>query len=245
MIYDRYAQVYDDSGQVHFSLRMIAYLSTLLPRLGFIGESALDLACGTGTLALSFAQRGWRTLGIDASPAMLAEARRKAAELGLVVEFSQQDMRSFALPAPVDLVTCCYDSINYLLSRDDLAATMARVAAALRPGGLCLFDVNTLWFYEQLHPGVYFTEGEGLSVAVRGTYDAERREAEGKLVGFVRRGELWERFEETHLQRAHTEDELAAALAASGLAEIARYRCFGFEPPDAETPRLLWAARKG
>ncbi|MHB1134580.1 MAG: class I SAM-dependent DNA methyltransferase [Chloroflexota bacterium] len=244
MIYDRYAEIYDESGQVHFSLRMIAYLSELLPRQGFIGESMLDLACGTGTLALSFAQRGWRAYGIDASQAMLAQARRKATELGLAVESSQQDMRYFSLPAPVDLVTCCYDSVNYLLSVDDLVATFARVAAALRPGGLFLCDANTPWFYEHVHAGTHFTEGEGVSVAVLGTYDRASREAEAELVAFVRRGELWQRFAETHVQRAHTEVEMAAALAAAGLVEVGRYRCFGFDPPDLEAPRLLWAARR-
>jgi len=104
---------------------------------------------------------------VDASPAMLAQARRKAAELGLAVEFSQQDMRYFALPAPVDLVSCCYDSINYLLSVDDLRSTCRRVAAALAPGGLFLCDANSPWFYEHIYPGTYFTEGEGVSVAVR------------------------------------------------------------------------------
>jgi triosephosphate isomerase len=74
VIYDRYAQVYDNSGQVHFSLRMIAYLSDLLPRFGWQGESALDLACGTGTLALAYAQWGLRAYGVDGSAAMLREA---------------------------------------------------------------------------------------------------------------------------------------------------------------------------
>lgn len=244
MIYNRYAEVYDRSGQIHFSLRLIAYLAELLPRLGFDGDSACDLACGTGTLALSFAQRRWRARGVDASAAMLAEARRKAGELGLRVEFSQQDMRSFTLPERVDLVTCCYDSVNYLLSPSDLAATFSRVAGALKPGGLFCCDANTPWFYDNVHVGTHFAEGEGVAVAVRGTYDPETREAVAELIGFVQRGELYERFQETHLQRAHSEKEMRAALAAAGLAEVACYRCFGFDPPDSETTRQMWVARQ-
>jgi SAM-dependent methyltransferase len=244
MIYDRYAEVYDRSGQIHFSLRVIAYLAELLPRLGFAGDSACDLACGTGTLALSFAQRGWRVYGVDASAAMLADARRKAVELGLPVEFSQQDMRYFALPEQVDLVTCCYDSSNYLLSPSDLAATFGRVARALKPGGLFLCDANTPWFYENVHVGTHFAEGEGVAVAVRGTFDPETREAVAELVGFVQRGALFERFQETHIQRAHTELEMQAALRAAGLEEVACYRCFGFDQPDVEATRLMWVARR-
>ena len=245
MIYHRYAEIYDRSGQIHFSLRMIAYLAELLPRLGFKGDSACDLACGTGTLALSFAQRGWRAYGVDASPAMLTEARHKAEELGLNVRFSQQDMRSFALPEQVDLVTCCFDSINYLLSPADLESTFRRVAAALKPGGLFCCDANTPWFYENVHVGTYFTEGDGAAIAVRCTYDQGTREAVAELIGFIRRGELYERFREVHAQRAYLEAEVGEALVAAGLREVARYRCFGFDPPDQETPRLMWVAKLG
>ncbi len=243
LIYDRYAEVYDASGQIHFSLRMIAYLADLLPRLGWQGESALDLACGTGTLALSYAQRGLRAYGIDASPAMLAVARSKAAELGLSVEFSRQDMRCFALPERVDLVTCCYDSINYLLSVADLEAAFGQVAAALSPGGLFVFDVNTPWLYENVHGGTHFAQAEGLAIVVQGTYDAETRLAVAEVIGFVRRDGLYERFDETHEQRAHSDEELAGALAAAGLIEVARYHCFGFDPPRHDTPRTLWVAQ--
>ncbi len=243
MIYDRYAEVYDSSGQIHFSLRMIAYLAELLPCLGFAGTSACDLACGTGTLTLSLAQRGWRAWGVDRSAAMLAKAKLKAVELGLEVDWSQQDMREFSLPERVDLVTCCYDSINYLLALTELEATFRRVAGALKPGGLLLCDANTPWFYENAFAGTFFIEGEGVAMAIRSIYDSQTREAVTDLVGFARRGDLYERFQEVHVQRAHSEEEMAAALAASGLQELARYRCFGFDRPDSETPRIMWVAR--
>lgn len=243
MIYDRYAEVYDRSGQIHFSLRMISYLSDLMPRLGWQGDSALDLACGTGTLALSYAQRGWRTYGVDASAAMLAVARAKAAEMGLTVAFSQQDMRTFALPERVDLVTCCFDSLNYMLSVADLEAVCRRVAAALRPGGLFAFDVNTPWMYENTWSGTFFVQGEGLAVVIQGTYDPDTRLAVADLVGFVQRDDLYERFAETHEQRAHSAEEVTAALAAAGLVEVARYHCFGFDPPRPDTPRVMWVAK--
>lgn len=245
MIYDRYARVYDRSGQVHFSLRMIAYLSDLLPRHGWHGASALDLACGTGTLALAFAQWGLRAYGVDASPAMLAEARAKAAELGLSVEWSRQDMRGFSLPERVELVTCCYDSLNYLLSAADLHAACRRVAAVLLPGGLFAFDVNTPWLYENLGVEASFVDGDDLAVVLQTSYEGATRLATWKITGFVRQQALWERFDETHVQRSHEEGEIAAALAAAGLVAEARYTCFGFDPPRGDSSRVMWVARKG
>ena len=73
-IYEKYAEVYDRSGQIAFTLLMIPYLDRVLERHGFAGQSVLDLACGTGTMALALAEKGWRVLGLDASAAMLAQA---------------------------------------------------------------------------------------------------------------------------------------------------------------------------
>ncbi len=244
-IYERYAEIYDLSGQISFSVRMIPYLQEILEARGFTGQTMLDLACGTGTVAISFAQQGLRAYGVDASAAMLEQARAKAAEAGVAVEWSQQDMRDFTLPEPVDLVTCLYDSLNYMLSVEDLSRAFRRVAAALNPGGLFAFDVNTIWLYENIHAGgTFYSEADGLATIIQGTYDADKRQAVADIVGFVRRDALYERFAETHVQRAHTDDEIAQALAAAGLREEARYRCFDFKPADREAPKVMWVARK-
>jgi len=274
-MYDRYAEVYDRSGQIQFSFRMIPYLAELLARHGWKGQRICDLACGTGTLAIALARPSGsddtsrlRVYGVDASGAMLKQARAKAAEAGVSVSWHQQDMRDFTLPEPVDLVTCCYDSLNYLLSVDDLTKTFRHVALALDTGGLFAFDVNTTWLYENLHAGgTFFSETDGLAIVIQGTYDAEKRLAIADIVGFVRRGSagchsyqdasptgekpsssaqenLYERFKETHPQRAFTDEEIASALAAAGLREEARYHCFDFKPPGPETPKVMWVARK-
>jgi SAM-dependent methyltransferase len=244
MIYNRYAEVYDSSGQVHFSLRMIGYLTDLLPHHGWEGESALDLACGTGTLTLAYAQGGLRAYGVDASAPMLAQARQKAAELGLEARWSQQDMRAFSLPEQADLVTCCYDSLNYLLSEDDLRATFRQVAAVLRPGGLFVFDVNTPWMYENLGADTSFADGEDLGIVLQASYDRGTRLATWKLTGFVKREAMWERFDETHVQRSFATAELAGALSSAGLAEEGRYACFSLDVPQQDTSREMWVARK-
>lgn len=242
-IYDRYAEIYDQSGQIGFSLRMIPYLLEILERRGFEGRAMLDLACGTGTVALAFAQRGWRVYGVDASAAMLAQARRKAAEVGLPLLLSQQDMRSFTLPERVDLVTCLFDSLNYLLTVEDLQQTFSRVAASLQPEGLFICDMNTIWALSQIWDhNSYFSESEGLSVVMQSEYNAEAHIASVKLVAFVKRGELYERLEETHVERAYPERTISAALRRAGLRVQERYECFTLHPPRPQSPRILWIA---
>jgi SAM-dependent methyltransferase len=244
VIYRRYAEAYDASGQLHFSLRMADYLAVLLPRHAWSGKSVLDLACGTGTLALYFARLGLDVHAVDASAEMLARAGAKAEAEGLAVDFCQQDMRELDLAVSFDLVTCVYDSLNYLLDTSDLERTFRRVAAVLQPGGLFLFDVNTVWSYENTHPGTHFSEGEGVAVITQGTYDHRARLATTDIVGFIGRGACYERFHEVHAQRAHLPEEIERGLATAGLRVQARYECFGFDPPTAESPRVMWVAAR-
>ena len=242
-IYDRYADIYDRSGQVSFSLRMIPYLLEVLDRRGFAGASMLDLACGTGTVAVAFAGRGWQVYGVDGSAQMLAHARRQADEAGANVWFSQQDMRSFVLPQRVDLVTCLYDSLNYLLTAEDLQATCVRVAAALKPDGLFVFDMNTIWALAELwDSNTYFHEVAGLSIIMQSEYDKEAHTASVRVIAFAPRDDLFERIEETHIERAYPERTIVAALDRSGLQVLDRYECFTTDPPTSRSPRILWIA---
>ncbi len=216
-------------------------------RHAFIGDSAVDVACGTGTLALGLAHKGWRVFGLDASPAMLAQARQKTAELDkpVAVTWLQADMRDFSLPQAVDLAVSTYDSLNYLLSLDDLHRAFRCVTHALRPGGLFVFDMNAEpAFVRNWDDSVYFVEDQDLAIVVRSTYDAEAHRATAAITGFVRQGELYQRFQETHIEQAYSHAEIAAALESAGLQVTASYACFAFEPADEDSARILWVARR-
>lgn len=124
-----------------FLPRWAGYVRALLRAGDLGGDAALDLACGTGLTAASLARLFRRVHALDASPHMLGEARRRLAELPNV-RLAAADFRSFSLEERVDLVVCSGDSLNYVAHADELAAVFERVAAALRPGGLFLFDLQ-------------------------------------------------------------------------------------------------------
>jgi SAM-dependent methyltransferase len=245
-IYERYAAIYDRSGQIAFSLRMIPYLDEVLQRHPASGRSLLDLACGTGTVALSFARQGWEVYGVDGSASMLAEARRKGEQTALPLAVSQQDMRSFRLPHPVALVTCLYDSLNYMLTLDDLRQVFRHVSEALLPGGLFLGDMNTQKMIEHdWDDNTFFVDGHDLAVVLQSEYDPQTRIGTVHLVGFEQLADgLYSRFDEEHAEIAYLDSATQAALEGAGLRVEAAYQCFGFAPPDAETRRILWVARK-
>jgi len=246
-IYGAYAHVYDRSGQIGFALRMLPYLDQVLERHGFIGDTMLDLCCGTGTLALSFAGRGWKVYGLDRSSAMLEEAQRKEQELDMegAVTWVQADARDFTLPESVDLVTCTYDSLNYLLTPEDLRRAFRCVQQVLRPGGLFVFDMNTPWTFEHnWNNRTYFVEDDDLALIIQSAYDPARKQVTALITGFVRQRELYERFQEVHIERGYEQEEIVAALEESGFTVSACYHCFSFDPPGPECPRILWVARR-
>jgi len=245
-IYDRYAEVYDESGQIGFSLHMIPYLDELLQHYPAPGHSMLDLACGTGTVALSFAQRGWEVYGIDGSATMLDQARRKAQQTGQQVALSQQDMRHFTMPHPVALITCLYDSLNYMLTLADLRQVLTRVAAELLPDGLFVADMNTREALEHAWDNnTFFVEGTHLAIVMDSSHEPETGLSTVHIVGFVQQANgLYDRFEEHHTEAAYENKVIRSALEGADLHVEAVFECFSLDAPDEQTRRVMWVARK-
>lgn len=248
--YGAYAAVYDLQGQSTWSERMVAFTRDLLPRYGVAPRRVLDLACGTGSAALAFAAHGYAVTGVDASETMLAAARRKATDAGASVTWARADMRDFSLPTPVDLVTCFYDSLNYLTDPADLTHAFVQVRAALAPGGLFVCDANTraglaadwndrVWVHEIA--GTYFIQ--------HATWDDATGIATLALTCFLPVGAGYRRFEETHRERGYTPDELTAALAAAGLPVRDCFTCLRgvgptLDPPSEGAHRVVLVAQR-
>jgi len=244
-IYQEYAQVYDQAGQIAFSLKMIPYLGRLLARHPVEGRVMLDLACGTGTVAIAQAEAGWRVYGLDGSAEMLAQARRKAEGSGVGPLWSQQDMRRFVLPERVHLVTCLYDSMNYMLTNDDLLATFGQVWDVLLPGGLFLFDLNTAWALEALWGDeTYFIDSDDLTVVMRSDHDSRRQRTVVTVTCFQRVGDLYHKIIERHTEQAYPPEQIATLLTDVGFGVEGRYDCFSLDPPTSSSYRIMWAARR-
>lgn len=105
------------------------------------GSRCLDLACGTGTISAALARQGFKPVGVDLSEAMLQQARAKVPD-GV---FTLADMRDFSLTgqSPLPFAVCFYDSLNYLLTDDDMRDAFRCVKRHLADGGVFLFDMNT------------------------------------------------------------------------------------------------------
>lgn len=242
-IYADYAPIYDAIGQSAFAEALARRILATMPAPP---EQVLDLACGAGAATLVFAAGGAATVGVDRSEAMLAIARARARDLPvtwLAADIRRLPVGGTLAPASFDLITCLYDSLNYLTGAGDLALVIGDAARLLRPGGRLIFDLNTEHEFatwgEGLDQVVY--DANGLLVYQRLAYDAAARLARGRVVWFVREGERWRRGEEHHVERAWSDVEVLDALAGVGLRLIAR-RAPSWEPAAPDAPRVVYEA---
>ncbi|HWX93001.1 MAG TPA: class I SAM-dependent methyltransferase [Terriglobales bacterium] len=105
------------------------------------GGPVLELACGTGRLAIPIAQSGVEIVGLDISPSMLARARAKGEAAGVKIEFVEGDCRDFGLGSKFALIFMAFNSLQHLHDYAALAALFASVCNHLAEGGRFIFDV--------------------------------------------------------------------------------------------------------
>ena len=244
MQYGKFAATYD--AMMHDVDRdaWAAYLDGLLSEAG--AQTVLDCACGTGAMTIALHQRGYRVIGSDVSPEMLMQARSNAlAARCKDIVFICEDMRKLSIHKPIDAIVCVCDGVNYLLQRKDVAAFFRRAYDCLNPGGLLLFDVSSHHKLSTVLGNHTFTEEtDDYAYIWKNAYDARTKLCEMQLTCFVKNGAQYDRFAETHLQRAYTAQELTALLSEAGFFGIEAFDAFTREPVRTDSERIQFAARK-
>lgn len=211
--YDAYASAYDDFNRGYKYERWTDRLLEKAVECGAAGDRLLDVACGTGLSFLPMIERGWRVTGCDVSPAMLEIA---AGKVDGAVELLLADMRELPDLGEFDLIWSVNDALNYLLSPEEMTATLAGMARNLAPRGLVLFDVNTLVTYRTFFSREIVVEEKGRRLVWEGrTRPEEVVPGSTHEARFVAEGE--EGSEHVHRQRHFPEAEVLAAADAAGL----------------------------
>lgn len=245
-MYQRFAQLYDRlMGDVDYDL-WGNYVTGLLQEQGAMpGSRVLDCACGTGELSCALARSGYNVAASDLSEDMLGIAQQKARKQGLAIHFMQQDLRSLAFHRKLAAINISCDGINYLTAEEDVKACFSSAAALLKEGGLLLFDVSSAYKLQHILGGNIFGEDLGdICYLWRNIYDEKSRLLEMDLTFFVQQGQLYERFCEKHIQRAHFREELCRWLEQSGFEIVGVYEAFGHKPAAENSERLQFVARR-
>ena len=216
-MYETFARVYDTfMDEVPYD----AWADCLIREMrkdGIEDGLVLDLGCGTGQITKRLAQAGYDMIGVDASSDMLEIAQERKG--GSDILYLMQDMREFELYGTVRCVISTCDSLNYITNRDDLLQVFRLVNNYLDPSGLFLFDLNSLRHYEMMCADNTFAESrDECSFIWENSFDAETRINEYDLTLFLQREDgLYERFLETHRERAWSVNEVEEILTDAGL----------------------------
>ena len=206
----------------------------------------LDLGCGTGTITELLYEKGYDMIGVDSSEEMLQIALDKKFETRSDILYLCQDMRELDLYSTVGTVVSVCDSLNYLLMDEDVLQTFHLVNNYLFPGGIFIFDFNTIYKYEEVIGDTTIAENrEDCSFIWENFYSCEDHINEYDVTVFERQeDDLYRRFTETHYQRGYTLEEMKTFLEKAGLIFVTALDEKTHEAPTETSERIYVIARE-
>ena len=243
--YTGFAEVYDVFQDNVPYEEWCSYVTGLLKEYQVMDGQLQELGCGTGSLTGLMARSGYDMIGIDNSGEMLQIAMNKRNASGLDILYLLQDMRGFELYGTVKAVISICDSMNYIMEYQELVEVFRLVNNYLDPKGVFIFDLNTEYKYRELLADNTFAEDrEESSFIWNNFYDEEDKVNEYDLTLFVKEGELYRKFEETHYQRAYGLDQIQQAIRDGGMEFVAAYDACTRNPVQQDSERIYVIARE-
>ena len=245
-MYQEFARVYDEFMETVPYEAWADHLEAVFRQFGEKPQLVLDLACGTGGLTVELSRRGYDMIGTDSSIDMLEEAQEKAAVSGENILFLEQDMRELELFGTVGAVISTCDSLNYILSEEELETVFDRVGAYLEQGSLFVFDMNTPYKYRYiLADHTYADTYEDAAFIWQNQFNEETGENEYLVNFFIEEEKgMYQRFEELHVQKAYEAQQILQLLQKAGFELEAIYDGYSFHPVEEDSERWLFVARK-
>ncbi len=243
--YNQFAFVYDLLTQNISYPDRAAYFDQLIqkfsgPKKGIL----LDLACGTGSLSEEFALLGYDVIGADASPDMLSIAMQKKAETGHDITYLCQKMQALDLYGTIDAAVCALDSINHLIHTQDVQKTFNRVSLFMNPGGVFVFDVNSLYKHDNiLSDRAYIYDYEDVYCVWQNT-PLPNHTTRIDLTIFELENGLYTRYDESFCERGYSHEQICGFIEKSGMQLVGYYAEDSTEPPASDTQRIIYVAQK-
>lgn len=240
--FDGVASHYDHLMRLVPYQSWVDYVETIIERWKITPGRVLDLACGTGRVGSEMIRRGYDVIGADLSEPMVRQCSIQNHPLPGIVS----DARSLAFAdGSFDLIVCLYDSLNYVLELEGLAAAIAEGYRILRPGGLFIFDLNTT---RALSTGMFSQSDLSGRDPLRYDWHANW-DHKSKIC----RVDMWfgysdedgeHEFQETHYQRAYTFQEVTGALKTAGFRRYKTYDAYRFSPLTPWSDRAFYVAQR-
>jgi SAM-dependent methyltransferase len=216
-----------DTGFGDFARTSAPGILALLRQNGIRTGRVVDLGCGSGIWARELSDAGYKVVGVDISPAMIAHARQRVPE----GEFHADSFLRFELPE-CGTVTALGEVFNYLFDRTNSLRTLERLCRnvfhALAPGGILIFDVAEPGRCQGMKQA--FREGEDWACLVECQHDVPRQRLTRRIVTFRKVGSSYRRHEETHPQQLYKRAQIARMLRSTGfrVRTVRRYGAYVF-----------------
>ena len=243
--YSAFAEFYDELTRDVDYRKYADYLCGLLRQNGIEKGLVLDLACGTGSLTVELAKRGYELIGVDSSPEMLSEAQKKAFGSNVNLLLLCQEMKNLDLYGTVDAAVCTLDSINHVTDPKTVSEIFSRVSLFLNPGGVFIFDVNTPYKHSEiLNNNTFVYDLDDIYCVWQNQYRPETCEVDIFLDFFKPDGEKYTRESEEFSERAYSDEEIRTFAGNAGLMISACYDELSQSRPNVTSQRLNYIAKK-
>lgn len=242
--YTGFAEVYDEFMEDVPYEKWRDLVVAELKKEGIADGLVLDLGCGTGTFTRMFAEAGYDMIGVDGSQEMLMEAREKTADRGIL--YLCQDMREFELYGTVRAIVSTCDTMNYLLTPEDFIRTLRLANNYLDPGGVFIFDLNTLYKFREVMGNTTIAEnGEDASFIWDNYFDEETGRNEYDLTLFIRQENgLFARVSEVHEEQGYAPEQILEFIARSGMEYVRAFDAETGGEPHETSEKVFYVVRE-
>lgn len=248
MSYEVFADFYDAlTDNVDYAV-LSKTICSLLARYGLDRGLLLDLGCGTGTLSVLLAKAGYEVVGADISPDMLAVAQEKAFAAGQDILFLCQDMTRLDLYGTLDAAVCTLDALNHLPSRAAVEEALRRVSLFLNPGGVFIFDTNTLYKHrEVLGNNTFVYDTDEVYCVWQNELQSDEKTVDISLDFFMPASDdapIYERESEQFTECAYSGAEWEEMIKNAGFSVLGVFDGYTENPLTDASERAVYAVRK-
>ncbi len=245
MIYQQFAEFYDELFDARLYDRWLSYTEKRVAKSG----SLLDLACGTGRLAIKLSKAGYLVDGADLSENMLSIAQQNSSKAGVKINFIQTDMRKMAGIPKYSTITCFDDSLCYLIKKRDLFSTFKTVYHHLDQSGIFLFDVITPYQTDIVYPGYMYNFRNEKSAfmwsSYQGNFGRHCIEHDLSFFDYNSKKNAYDVHNELHQERTYKIKKYIKMLKEIGFANIKVTSDFGEKSPKNSDKRWFFECHKG
>ncbi|AFS77917.1 putative methyltransferase type 12 [Gottschalkia acidurici 9a] len=243
--YQDFALLYDELMDDIDYYKWFNYIKDIFKKCDKSPKSILEMACGTGNLTKYFCEERYDVTCFDLSDDMLSIAYDKLGSFKNV-NIIKQDMVTLNLSnKKFDSIICACDSINYVTDKNDLLKVFENAYNHLSDDGLFIFDINSYYKLKNIiGENTFVQDREDIFYVWENEFIEEDEVCNFYLTFFVKEDEMYERFDEVHIEKAYKNEDILNYLKRVKFKEVFMYDNFTFDDPQYESERIFFVARK-